>query len=367
MGGFKESLKDALWSLKRNRKTQGVLLGFLLVVSAVLGGFLIFQPDTSAPTPATNVSVNAPREVVDQQKYRAIDGAMVSSRENVLPSLVMIENIASVRPQYGLSKANLVIEALAEGGITRFLAVYADGSDVKQMGPVRSGRAYFLEWMAGLGGIAVHAGGSPQALSIAQELDNIVDLDHLHGGAPYFWRDARFLAPHNLFTSSELLARAIRDKKASNQGDFESWTYKDDAPLADRPDDSKKISIDFSTFSYFVEYEYNREKNDYLRKNGGEVQKDKLNDSEIRAKNVVVQFVRTSLLNDAESGRLKMDVTGEGAAIVFRDGEILNATWKKPKRNQRTQFFDENNAPIEFNRGTTWIEVVPTDRRVEYN
>lgn len=368
MGGLKESLKDALWSLKRNRTTQGALLGVLIVAIVILAGFVFFQSESpSAPTntlPTNTASVTRS----DEPNERAIDGVRVESGGDPFPHLVMIENIVSVRSQqYGLSKANLVIEALAEGGITRFLAVYADGSRVLQIGPVRSGRPYFLEWMEGLGGVYAHAGGSPQAITLTKELEKVVDLDQIRGDAPYFWREKNIAAPHNLFTSSELLARAARDKSASEKSDFEAWTYKDDANLKDRPTDPKKISIDFSTFSYFVEYEYNRDKNDYLRKNGGEVQKDKLNDAELRAKNVVVQFVRTSLLNDAESARLKMDVVGEGAAIVFRDGDILNATWKKPKRDTRTEFFDEDNNPIEFNRGTTWIEVVPTDRKVEYN
>src|SRR5689334_13298629 len=79
---------------------------------------------------------------------RRLDGVLVKdSQSNLWPVAVMIDNHTAARPQAGLSKASIVYEALAEGGIPRFMAVFAR-TDVPLIGPVRSTRPYFVRYAA---------------------------------------------------------------------------------------------------------------------------------------------------------------------------------------------------------------------------
>lgn len=362
MGNFSNKLKDFLWSFKQNKKAQTILLVILIVILLVVAGYFIYRLTVNTEGKDETSSVNTSIFLSGTHR-RDIDGVYVGAdRVSPYPVGVMIENLVTVRPQSGLSSANIVYEALAEGGITRFLVIYADSGSISEIGPVRSARPYFLDWAAEYGSLYAHAGGSPQALAAISGL-NIISINQIGGAHAYYWRDITKSAPHNLYTSSELLARALRDYDLEKDSSFSGWEFKDDASLSERPSEDKFVRIDFSTYSYEVEWNYDRESNSYLRSNGGEAQIDKNNDKQVSAKNVIVQKTDTGILDN--EARLDIKTDGEGDAIVFQDGQAVTGTWKKD--NNRTRFYDVNDEEIELNAGQTWIEVVPTDRQVEYN
>lgn len=350
----------ALKDIINKRSTKIVLLVIVILAIVITAGYFLFN---SGKHKEKNQNLNT--EVSEGNVPRVIDGVLVQQgKENSYPIAVMIENLSTVRPQSGLDKANVVYEALAEGGITRFLAIYASEDEIKEIGPVRSARDYFLDWVSEYNALYAHCGGSPSALRLIPQYQ-LLDLNQIGGDHPYFWRQPeRSSAPeHTLFTSSKLLTFALRDKKITKDADYEPWLFKKEAALTERPEDAKKITIDYSTFSYKVEYEYNREKNIYLRSNGGAPQLDYKTKEQLSAKNVVVQYVKTGL---ADNIRLTMDTIGEGGSLVFQDGQMINGTWKKESRTDRTRFYGENGEEIKFNPGQIWIEIVPTDRTVEY-
>lgn len=352
--------KGALFDFKKNRKLQvGIGAGLIVIIAAVIGGYFLFSQ-----TDKTGKAVQESGDSELSVAARKVDGALVEKgRENFLPVTVMIENLSSVRPQAGLQAANVVYEALAEGGITRFLVIYASGDEMSEIGPVRSARPYFLDWAAEYHGLYAHAGGSPEALGSIPEYP-FQDLDQINGQQNYFWRKKEVpIMEHSLFTSSQLLSFAVRDKELPENGDFESWVFKDEAEKSARPPEEKKISIDYSTYSYKVDYVYNSEKNVYLRFNGGEEHLDSLSKEQISVKNVIVQYLKTSLV---DASRLGMETVGDGGALIFRDGLMIQGTWQKESRDSRTKFLDEQGQEIPLNRGNIWIEAVPTDRNVTY-
>lgn len=304
---------------------------------------------------------------------RFLDGVMVpTGRENLFPIAVVMENLVTIRPQSGLQAANVVYEALAEGGITRFLAVYSSDFALPEIGPVRSARSYFLDWAKEYGGLYVHVGGSPDALQTLRTTDaGVVNLDQIQGDAPYFWRKKEIPPPHNLFTSSELLVYALKDRGVlEKQSTFRPWKFTSPRKTEERPTEEKYIAIDYFSASYKVEYTYDRTGNVYRRMNGGLPHHDKLTKEQIRVTNVVVQFVATSLL-DEESGRLTMQTTGEGRAVVFRNGEAVEGIWRKnDATGMRTIFVtqqQQQEEEIEFVPGNIWIEVLPEGRTLSYS
>lgn len=296
-----------------------------------------------------------------QKAPRLLDGVEVPvAQANPFPVALIIENLITVRPQAGLDQANIVYEALAEGGITRFLALYGLTDAVPQIGPVRSARSYFLDWVHEYGALFGHVGGSPASLSRINS-ENIFGLNQFFN-APYFVRDPAIAAPHNVFTDSEKLVFALRDKAAPVEGNFTPWQFKDGADEVARPSEPRTITIDYSTFNYKVEYRYNLVTNSYDRYQAGEPFTS--SGTPISPATVIVQYVQTGL---EDGSRLTMTTTGSGEAVVFRDGLAIAATWRKPGLKDRTQFFDVTSGEeVQFNRGQIWVQIVPTNAAVLY-
>lgn len=345
---------------KIKQKNKIILIFVVTLLILILGvvGYFLFIKQKKV--------VFKENEETNNLIQRRIDGVLVNPGEaDLYPVAVMVENMTTARPQSGLDEANIVYEALVEGGITRFMALYA-GEHAQEIGPVRSSRPYYLDWVKEYDALYVHCGGSNLALKLI-DVRGIKDLDQITGGGAsrFFWRDKNRYAPHNLYTKTDFLNLALRDAGLIDQKpNYDSWLFKDDKKLEERLSDEKFLEINFSTNSYKVRYEYDRENNVYLRYLGGLPHKDKISGNQLRAKNIILQYVKARLI-DAE--HLEMDTIGEGKAMVFRDGEAILGTWKKLTRESRTEFFDKKGQKIELNRGNIWIEIVPPDREVKYN
>lgn len=365
------SLRDVLWRFKQNRKAQVIVAVICVaVIGASIGVILALR---FQHTPISNqnqqIGLNNLGTAETGQQRRMMDGVLVSSLADaqVVPVAVMIENLSTIRPQKGLGAASVVYEALAEGGITRCMAVFAGPGQLASIGPVRSAREYFVHWADEYRGMYAHAGGSPQALAALADDQSIVDLNQIGGDQIYFWRDLATSAPHNLFTSSEKLAFALRDFLGNTPvASFESWKFKDDVVKESRPTGDHHVLIDFSSDSYQVEWKYVRKTNTYERWNGGEQQVDGLTNTPLTAHTVVVQFVNTQLI-DESTGRLGMSTEGSGKALVFEDGVRQDGTWKKNDQSSRTRFYNASGEEIAFNAGTIWLEILPDDREITSN
>lgn len=341
-------------NLKTSRKTQMITIIVIALVSFTIIMIYYFISGRGIKL--------AHLQKENEKNIRRLDGMIVKPEEANLPVIsVIIENLSTVRPQAGLQEAGVVYEALAEGGITRFLALYA-GQKADLIGPVRSMRPYYLEWCAEYEAMCAHIGGSPQALEAISGL-GLKDLNAMHEGS-YFWRDLSIPAPHNLFTKSELLEYALRDKKFDQEPKYAAWKFSDAPKLEERPLEEKFIKIDFSGPDYVVEYKYNREENEYLRFNGGEVHKDRNTDKQITVKNVVVIKLPAKVVD--EKGRVELDVVGEREAYLFSSGQAFEGKCVKKDRDSRTFCYHEDGGEHEFVRGNTWVEAIPEDKTVEY-
>ena len=133
---------------------------------------------------------------------------------NTRPYAVMIDNVAQARPHSGLDKAYLVYEIIVEGNLTRLMAVFRDVK-VDEIGPIRSARPYFVDYVLENDAIYVHHGRSPQAKEQIDEYD-VEDLEGLFNPAGMFWRDQNRYAPHNSYTSTD----GIKDGNALRYEDI---------------------------------------------------------------------------------------------------------------------------------------------------
>lgn len=282
------------------------------------------------------------------------------------PIAVMIENYPDARPQSGLAEADLVYEALAEGGITRFEAIFQT-TEAKNIGPIRSAREYYADIANELGAIYVHVGGSDIVLEklAAKSYKNLTDLNQFYNG-DFFERINKRPAPHNVYTSIEKINSWVNFKNIPNAATYVSWKFKDSPSKSS--DASQDITIDFSTKDYLVNYTYDPTTGLYLRKVGGKIHTDAESKQQLTAKNIIIQFVKvTSIPNDPKL-RIDVQLAGTGNAIVFMDNQAIEGTWKK-QGSSRTQFFDKDGKEVIFSPGKTWVELVPstnTSERVKW-
>lgn len=300
------------------------------------------------------------------------------------PLGVMIENMVDARPQSGVQSADVVYEAVAEGGITRFLAIFYC-QDVGQIGPVRSARTYFLDFLSEYGPnpLYAHVGGANTS-GPADALGQIEsygwkfynDLDQFGVPYPVYKKidaiNGREVATeHTMFSDTSALWEYARTKrKLSNKDedgnvwteDFVEYSFKEDADLVGRSE-SQTINFEFwdryNDFS--VEWVYDKQTNDYKRKNGGDDHTDRNTKKPISAKNIVVLFMRESRANDGYEGNLHMlyGTKGTGKVIVFMDGKRIDGTWSKKDREARLRLTTSQGKEIEFNRGLLWFEILP--------
>lgn len=274
----------------------------------------------------------------------------------VYPIAVMVENHVDARPQSGLSKADIVYEALVEGGISRFMAIYVDGK-AEAIGPVRSARHYFVYIADEFNAAYVNIGWSPQAYN-ALQATGLANLDEIRGD-PGFWRSRARYAPHNAYTSTELLRPNLKQQKP---GSLASFQFRD-VVQPPQGQEAREITIVYAP-DYFVKYFYDEASKLYLRSMDGVPHKDADTGDRVSPRNVVVQFVRSWVID--EVGRLDMAQVGEGKTLYFRDGVVTEGTWRKASYNDITHWYDSQGKPMEFPTGKTWVQVVPPGNKVAY-
>lgn len=278
------------------------------------------------------------------------------------PIAVMIDNHPSARPQTGLSKAEVVYEILAEGGITRFMALFLrEQPDV--VGPVRSARHYFVQLAAEPDAYYVHAGFSPQARVEIDRL-HIADVDDMRGAGGFF-RVTDRRSPHNLYVSLPK-ARAWGDQRGwrSEEGPKSGLRFAREARIEGTPARSVRVVIPAAFQGYAVEYAYDEAKGVWLRSINGEPHVDAATSEQLAARTVVLQFVATRAVPGDADGRIDMDLVGSGRARIFSGGKALQARWSKSAVRAPTSFADAEGKPVEFPPGQVWIHVLPPDAEV---
>lgn len=287
-----------------------------------------------------------PKQAASNKVASPLNGVQVPEDVAKLrPFAVVIENSPEARPQTGLGDADLVYEAVAEGGITRFVALYAN-SEPSELGPVRSARSYFVDWITPFEAFYAHCGGSAEALAQLKNEKPVIDLDQFQYAQSY-WRVSTRYAPHNLYTSIAKLKEAAALTKASFEKKYEALKFKSDAPLPERPAQAE-VNVGWG-FSYAVRWVYDAKTNNYARFMAGQAHNDAKTGKQITAKTIIVEVHGSSDPPEA---------VGEGKVIVFRDGKKIEGTWEKATKQDRTKYYDENGKPIELTAGLIWIEIV---------
>lgn len=344
-----------LW-FKKHKKLViilSVVLGVLLIGGGAAAYYFLNQ---KTPEPQKVAEKPAPKPQPAPKYYSLLTGAEVKDQAATTQPVtgIMIENSPDARPQSGLKNSGVVFEAIAEGGITRFLAIYQEQKP-QLIGPVRSVRMYYVDWIAAFNASVAHVGGSSAALAEVRN-GNYRDIDQFFNAGSY-WRATDRYAPHNVYTSFEKLD-ALNAQKGYTSSNFTGFNRKD-SKAAETPT-ATKINVTISGPLYNSSYAYNASTNTYDRSEAGVPHNDR-EDGQISPRVVVVLKVTESTVFE-DGYRESINAVGNGSAVVFQDGTAQEVTWSKPNRSSQISFTDADGKPVSLARGQTWITAVPENK-----
>lgn len=342
--------KITAWVKAHKKSSIAIAAALVVLIGAGITFAIINSGDEPKPAAVKNKDAKPkPAKIY----YSQLTGVKVESEAAAkqAATAIMIENSPDARPQSGLKNSGVVFEAIAEGGITRFLVLYQQEKP-ELVGPVRSLRSYYVDWLAPFNASVAHVGGSKAALDEVRN-GNYRDIDQFFNPNAY-WRASDRYAPHNVYTSFERID-ALNNEKGYTSSTFTGFERKDDTPSAEP--NATSITVTMSSPAYNSAYSYDTDTNSYLRSQGGAPHNDR-ETGQINPKVVIVMKANMSRVME-DGYRESIQTTGSGTAYIFQDGTVTEGQWQKPSQKEQVSFTDPNGNPIKLNRGQTWLSVVP--------
>ena len=342
----------------RHSKRRRIFIIISATVGAVSAAVLIayiLTPKSPPSAPAAApivIDEDKPLPIPEPVFYSPLTGLKVKDEAAVKrqTTAIMIENSPESRPQSGMHDAGVTYEAVAEGGITRFLTVYQEKLP-KLIGPVRSLRPYYVSWLAPYDPAVAHVGGSAAALKEVRN-GKYKDIDQFFNPGAYYRSSDRY-APHNVYTTADRLNKLNKDK-GFTAATFDAWPRKVDAPST-KPN-AKTINVAISGPTYNSRYTYDAKTNSYKRFQDGKPHVDREAKKPLNPKVVIVMKVKQEA--GFEDGyREQITTTGKGEALIFQDGTALKVTWSKKDKRAPIKFTKDNEEVL-INAGRVWITAI---------
>ncbi len=343
-----------------------------------------FTPET--PTPQAIAGAIGPFNYPDN--VNPLTGLSVDNPDVLMrrPIIVKVSNAPPlVRPQAGIGEADIVYEHYAEGGLTRFSAVFLSNAP-RRVGSIRSARLIDYEIVSMYGGILAFSGASIGVEKViygwedvearipgSQLVAPLVPLppssfaDRAYKGVlyglPYYWRDEEIPVPHNMFTNLEALWALATEDGHAQQPDLSGMAFQTEIPAGS---EGGVARVDLRYRATRVFWDYHPPTGLYYRTADGQRHFDANTQTQITASNVVVIFadhfetdIIESQRGDAISWSLEMTIQGEGDALLFRDGEYYQARWVRDGLFDRLSLRTLEGDILYFKPGNTWFQVMP--------
>jgi hypothetical protein len=288
------------------------------------------------------------------------------------PLLVRIGNDPEVRPQSGLSQADVVFEEAMDGWtLTRFTAVVWS-KDPEELRPVRSARLFTIDLGHMFDGALVHSGANDQVRWLISQT-TLTDLDEYFHPTPYYWlepegkwKDYPWMG--RVATSAQRVRDYLAKKGKENAVHLPGFTFSAEGGPAPEGEPATYVHIPYPRRA-LVEYRYDPEQHLYKRFTQGEPHMDALNGEQLTAANVVVHYAvyeETDVVDVLGAPTFNVVFQGEGRAQIFRDGVMIEAKWLKPDGQDFVKYVYLAGSSVPLRPGQTWVEVVPTDYQITY-
>ncbi len=278
------------------------------------------------------------------------------------PVAVMLGNTPAALPQYGISEADVIIEAPVEGGLTRLMAIFQDYEALERVQSVRSCRHYYVDWMLEFDAIYAHYGQSKYAKAVLSQ-DHVDNLNGMEAkmSRDLYLRDSSRKAPHNSYTDGVHLRDAIAYKEYETE---HSADYQGHYRFTE--DDEKQIQLSEGQEAGVVrpgyrqsdpKFVYNEATGLYDRYEYGAKQVDAIDNSQLSCKNIILQICDWKVIDD-QYGYLDVDTMDGQKGYYITNGKAMPITWSKESQTAPTRYFYEDGTEITLNQGKTWVSVI---------
>lgn len=332
---------------KHKRKKNKKKLGFvLLILILLIGGGAYYLLNHKEVKQQIEKKIVKKLKIVDQDS---------KSR----PIAVMINNNHKAWPHAGLQDSYINYEIIAEGGITRIMAIFKD-KDTAKIGSVRSARPYYLDYALENDAIYVHYGWSDDA----KKDINTLGVDNINGltASSVFWRDTSLkkASEHTAFTSMEKIKDYAKDNGYMRDTNKDLLlNYSVDEININKKEDAKKADKIYIKYSYYTDttYEYDEENKVYKRSMSGTAHVDAITGDQYTAKNIIIIPIKNHSYDSY--GRQELENIGSGEGYFITNGYAVPITWEKESRKGQTIYRYKNGKEIKVNDGNTWIQIQP--------
>ncbi len=283
-----------------------------------------------------------------------------------IPVAVMVSNSYNSLPQWGISQADILIEMIVEGRITRFMALFQNPAKLEALGSVRSARPYFIDMAQGFEAAYLHFGGSVPAYDLIGRRKDLIDMDGIRGGyeGSLYVRDASRRKSvgleHSVVTSGprieEALAGLNRDLTRKNQGTV--FTFDPDHSASDGAF-ANKATLTFSN-RHKPWFEYDPQSGQYLRYQYGQPQMDAYYDKQTAVTNLIILRMPLSDMPGSDLALVEVTSTGQGQGFYCCGGRWVPITWERDSYDQPLRLLDEAGKPLKLAPGNSFISCVAT-------
>lgn len=330
-------------------KTVAILMSGILFLAGCGGD----KPINTEPVPESIESVPE----VDTRSLEIDKFFSDCVNTNERPIAVMIDNDdKNARPQAGLDEAYLIYEMIVEGGSTRFMALYR-GNNVEKIGPVRSSRHYFLDYVMENDAIYTHFGWSPKAITDISAFGINKINGVLGGDGDIFWREQKFKGDwHSAYTNIEKIKDMAAQKGYRTETEVENAiNYSDTDITISAENTALWVNLGYS-YQYSTGYKYNAEKEIYEKyiNNAPHVMQ---NGNTVEVKNIIIELIYDSSLGDG-TDRRNVNTAGSGEGYYITNGKFEKITWSKSSRRDKTIYKREDGTELLINAGKTIINII---------
>lgn len=331
---------------------------------------------TSTPTPTPEATPSATPEPTPEPTpayTNPLTGeGMEADLSGQKPVAIMLNNLKAALPQQGNSQADIIYEVLAEGGITRMLAVYQDPSVLDLVGSVRSARLYYLELALGHDAVYIHAGGSGEFYTAASNW-GLTTVDGVNGyyssaSAGLFWRDRNRIEGHNyayehsLLTSGEAICDILTQRGLLG-AHKDGYTYEMSFAGDGTPEGGQSaatVTVPFSNYKTGV-FRYDADTGLYQVEEYDEPYIDGNTGDQVAVTNLLILQTTCTVMDN--EGRLDVDLSA-GNGWFACGGQIVPITWEKGGRNDQLRYYSQDGQPLTLGVGKSYVCIIPTSRAI---
>jgi hypothetical protein len=336
------------WRRRLSRVAVG--LASSLVLSSCGGGGSDHADVKGAKTSATEGSPATASAAVLPGVWPLTGEALEGDGPGHPVYVVKIDNTSSSAPQVGLGSADMVVEELVEGGLTR-LAVFYDSSIPSVVGPVRSMRASDV-------GIVKPASALLVASGAARRTTRVLRNHHVatvtEGTRPGFYRDTSRAAPYNLFMRLPELGRHLGPHWSTPLHPYLQFGGHAFDSVPSSP--VRSISATFSG-GHTTDWRYTRA--GWVRPGSYATTGD-----DFVADNVLLLRVKVGdagYLDPAGNPVPETVFSGTGPAVLVHGDAAVRCTWRKRDKASELRLGTLQGRPLGVPPGRTWIELVPAN------